>query len=151
MLYRTETCCTMTEFIDSTQQIRWECSVCKAALKDAAMWAQHCPVCNLPIEERIESRVDSSSPIIESARTAANLLMVATYANPIEQRNALVRVLLEFYDAGRAASEHDEEFETLLQRATTFIKAAKEGADLSESSTATLLLDDIRKVLNHER
>lgn len=52
-----------------------------------------------------------------AARDAANLLMVTRFADQVEQRNAIVRVLLQFHDAGTSASlSRIERLEGLLRR-----------------------------------
>lgn len=53
----------------------------------------------------------------DAARVAADTLIQTRFADRAEKRNAIVRLLLEFYDAGRAINlTRIERLESLLRR-----------------------------------
>lgn len=74
----------------------------------------------------------------DAARTAANLLLSTDFADFAAERNALVRVLLEFYDAGASTClARIERLEGLLMR-------------LQYRVTDDSLRDEISEALRHD-
>lgn len=73
-----------------------------------------------------------------AARVIADMLMQSSYADAAARRNAIVRVLLQFYDAGvGTALARIERLEGLLRR-------------LQWSITSDSLREEISEVLKHE-